>query len=140
MREPSPTGLRVQALLLADHIYLDQETGKHVIAGTFHQLNVVAVPTTFSRPIGLFLSLVGLSRPTSIDLEFVTEPSDEVLMGLQSLDLPADDPDLPVTVAIEVPPLPLPRAGRYRFQIVANGQVVGTTTLVVVIAPGREAR
>jgi hypothetical protein len=135
----TPTsGPRVQALLLADHIYFERETGKHVIAGTFHQINLTAVPTTFTRSIGLFLSLAGLSGPTSIDLEFVAEPSDTVLMRLEALDIEGNDSGLPVAVAVELPPLPLPQAGRYRVQVLAGGRVLGATPVLAVLTSSQE--
>ena len=58
-------------------------------------------------------------------------------MQTQSLEVSCDDPDLPVEFAIEVPPLPLPHAGRYHFRLVAGGSVVGTVA-VSVSAPGEE--
>ncbi|MCH8987738.1 MAG: hypothetical protein IIA92_02915 [Chloroflexi bacterium] len=124
-------------MLLADHIYRDQGSSKYVIAGTFHQLNVATFPITFARTIGVFVSLSGLNGKTSIDLEFVDTSSGEVLMRTQSLEVSCDDPDFPVEFAIEVPPLPLPHAGRYLFRLAADGTVVGTVA-VSVRAPGEE--
>ena len=39
----------VQAILLADHVYQDRETGKYVIAGTFNQLRGQAFPASSLR-------------------------------------------------------------------------------------------
>jgi hypothetical protein len=135
--QSTPGEIRLQALLLADHIYRDQDTGKYVIAGTFYQLNVAAFPITFGRTIGAFVSLSGLKGKTGIDLEFVDTSSEEVLMRTQSLEVFCDDPDLPVEFAVEVPPLPLPHAGRYHFRLVAGGSVVGAVA-VFVRAPGQK--
>jgi hypothetical protein len=132
-----PAKVRLQALLLADHIYRDEGSGKYVIAGTFYQLNVAAFPITFARTIGVFVSLSGLKGKTSIDLEFVDTSSGEVLMRTQSIEVSCDDPDLPVEFAVEVPPLPLPHAGRYLFRLAADGTVVGAVA-VSVGAPGEE--
>lgn len=132
-----PAEVRLQSLLLADHIYRDQSSGKYVIAGTFYQLNVAAFPITFARTIGVFVSLSGLKGKTGIDLEFVDTSNGEVLMRTQSLEVSCDDPDLPVEFAVEVPPLPLPHAGRYLFRLAADGAVVGTVA-VSVRTPGEE--
>jgi len=132
-----PAEVRLQALLLADHIYRDQGSGKYVIAGVFHQLNVAAFPTTFGKTIGVFVSLSGLSGNTGLDLEFLDASSGQVLMRTQSLEVSCEDPDMPVEFAVEVPPLPLPGAGHYLFQLTANGTVLGTAP-VFVRAPGDE--
>lgn len=132
-----PAEIRFQALLLADHIYRDQDSGKYVIAGTFHQLNVAAFPTTFTRTIGIFVSLSGLTGKTAIDIEFLDTSSGEVLMRTQSLEVSCEDPGMPVEFAVEVPPPPLPHAGRYLFRLVANETVLGSAP-VSVCAPGKE--
>ena len=136
MTKQSPLAqIRLQALLLADHIYRDQGSGKYVIAGTFYQLNVADFPTTFARTIGVFVSLSGLTGKTGIDLEFVDALSREVLIRTQSLEVTCEDPDLPVEFAVEVPPLPLPHAGRYLFRLTIDGMVLGTAA-VTVRSPG----
>jgi hypothetical protein len=135
MKLSPPAQVGLQALLLADHIYRDQGSGKYVIAGTFHQLNVAAFPTTFARTIGVFVSLSGLTGKTGIDLEFVDASSGEVLIRTQSLEVVCEDPDLPVEFAVEVPPLPLPHAGHYLFRLMMAGTVLGTAA-VTVRSPG----
>jgi hypothetical protein len=42
-----------------------------------------------------------------------------------------EDRDRPVELALEVPPLPLPRAGRYAFKLLVNGNVIGTAAIDV---------
>ncbi len=132
MAEQSPLAkARLQALLLADHIYCDQGSGKYVIAGIFHQLNVVSFPTTFTRTIGVFVSLSGLTGKTDIDLEFVDASNGEVLICTQSLGISCENPDMTVEFAIEVPPLPLPHEGYYLLRLLVNDTVLGITTMSV---------
>ncbi len=125
------TKIKLESLLLADHIYRDQGSGKYVIAGTFHQLNVADFPTTFARTIGIFVSVSGLMGKTCIELEFLDASSGEVLVRTQSLEVSCEDPFLPVEFAVEVPPLPLPHAGRYLFRLAAGGAVLGAATVIV---------
>jgi hypothetical protein len=121
--------LRLRALLLADHIYRDEGSGKHVIAGTFHQLNLPAFPTTFGRSIGVFVSFDGVAGRSVIDLDFIAAATGETLMRTRSMETTCDDPSQPIEFAVEVPPLPLPRAGRYLFRLTVNGQVLGEATI-----------
>jgi hypothetical protein len=121
--------LRLGALLLADHIYRDEGSGKHVIAGTFHQLNLSAFPATFGRTVGVFISFWGLAGKAALDLDFVEVESGETLMRTGAMEIQCDDPGRPVELALEVPPLPLPRAGRYLFRLTVNGNVLGEAAL-----------
>lgn len=123
--------LCVQALVLADMIYQDRDSGKYVLAGTFHQLNVPSLPCTFSRTIGLFISLLSVQGHTKIDVEFVDEHSDDVLMRTQSLEVVGHDQEAVVDFALEVPYLPLPHEGRYLFRLATDGVVLGTAPLTV---------
>lgn len=125
------SALRLRALLLADHIYRDEGSGKYVIAGTFHQVNVATFPTTLVRAIGIFVSLSGLTGKAALDVELVEVASGDILMRNRSMEVSCDDPDLPVELALEVPPLPLPRAGRYVFRLLVNGAPLGEATVRV---------
>lgn len=130
MTSKSPQ-LRLQALLLADHVYRDEDTGKHVIAGTFHQIDVGAVPATMSQSIGAFVSLLGVDGPTGIDVRFIERDSGEVLLGPRTLEVAGTDPQLPVEFAVQLPPLPLPRSGRYAVQVSTAGGLLGEAPVAV---------
>ena len=125
------TSLKLQSFLLADHVYCDRGTGKHVIAGTFYQLNVPAVPATFGRSVGAYISLSGVSTTTRIDLEFVDPANGDVLLSTRSFEIACDDPATPVDFALEIPPMPLPHAGIFYFQLAANGIPIGRAPVVV---------
>jgi hypothetical protein len=124
-------GLTLRALLLADHIYRDEGSGKYVIAGTFHQLNVPGFPTTFARSVGLFVSLSGLTGATTFDLEMVEVATGECLMRAPPIEIACPDPAQDVQLALEVPPMPLPRSGRYAFRLLVNGTCLGEANMRV---------
>lgn len=115
----------LQALITADHIYRDAGTGKYVIAGTFHQVNVQEFPATLERTVGVFVSLRGVSGETGLALEFVDAASGDVLMGSRSMTVVAPDAETPVEFAVELPPLPLPHPGRYLIRLACDGSPVG---------------
>lgn len=124
----SPT---LQALLVADHIYQDNGSGKYVIAGTFHQIKVPAFPTTLSRTVGVFVCVSGVEGDVDVGLEFLDSERGEVLIRSSSFGFHCEDPALPVEFAVEIPPLPLPRPGHYAMRLAANGIVLGEAPVIV---------
>jgi hypothetical protein len=117
--------LKLHAMLLADHVYHDEGSGKYVIAGTFHRLNVPKFPTTLGKTVGVFVSLSGCEGDIDLDLHFVDGRTGDVLLSSQSLAFHCDEPALPVDFALELPPLPLPHSGRYALRLAANGTLLG---------------
>jgi hypothetical protein len=115
----------LQALLPADHVYRDEGTGKHVIAGTFHRINVERFPATLERTVGVFISLRGIAGETGLQVDFVDGASGDVLIRSRSLAVNAPDPETPVEFAVELPPLPLPHAGRYLVRLACDGTSLG---------------
>jgi hypothetical protein len=133
--------INVLAFLIADHVYCDQGSNKYIIAGTFHQLNISAFPAVFHKTIGVFIKLAGFAGSTGLGIVFEELATGEVMLRTQALEISNEDPDLPVELALEVPPLPLPRPGRYAFKLLAEGHVIGTAAVDVrqlaVAEPGR---
>lgn len=117
--------LKLHAMLLADHVYRDEGSGKYVIAGTFHRLNVARFPTTLAKTVGVFVSVSGCEGDVDLDMDFVDGQTGDVLLSSRSLAFHCDDPTLPVDFALELPPLPLPRPGRYALRLAANGTLLG---------------
>ena len=74
------SGPILQALVPADHIYRDQQTGKYVIAGPFHQLNLASFPATLGRSVGVFVALRGVVGETALEFELVGPESPEPLL------------------------------------------------------------
>jgi hypothetical protein len=123
----------VQALVLADHIYRDGATGKHVVAGTFHQIAMPELPATLPLSVGVFIVLSGLEGDTELGLQFV-EPDGDVLLDLQGIELSVGDEIESIELGLEVPPLPLPRAGRYAMRVTLDGAVLAEAPVRVGVA------
>jgi hypothetical protein len=120
----SEPGIRVLSLILADHIYKDEASGKYIIAGTFHQINVASFPARFGRTIWAYFSLLGVNGTAAVTLTFLETTTGNVLMGTKSLEINNQNPENPIDFAIEVPPMPLPAEGRYLFQLSVNGSLL----------------
>jgi hypothetical protein len=119
------------AFLVADHVYCDQGSNKYIIAGTFHQLNISAFPAVFHKTIGVFIKLANFVGSAGVEIAFEDRSTGEVLLRTRALEIAFEDRDRPVELALEVPPLPLPRPGRYAFKLLVNGNVIGTAAIDV---------
>ena len=119
------TALKLQALLLADFVYQDRDSGKYVIAGTFHAVNVAAFPATLGRSVGAFVVLTGRREGAEVALSLVEAQTGAVLLRSPPLTLPAVEGDAPLEFAVELPPLPLPRPGGYLVRLTADGAILG---------------
>jgi hypothetical protein len=123
--------LRLQALLMADHIYRDQTSGKYILAGVFHHLYSPAFPVTFGRSIGLYISLLGMSGEAEMEIKFVDLQDGHVWLRGEAIKISNPSPGEPVELAIEVPQVPLPHAGDFAFQVWVNGLELGQVKLMV---------
>jgi len=121
----------VLAFLVADQVYCDQGSNKYIIAGTFHQLNISAFPSVFHKTVGVFIKLANFAGSAHLQLVFEDRSTGEALMRTRALEISSKNPHLPVELALEVPPLPLPRAGRYSFKLLVDGNLIATNTIDV---------
>lgn len=121
----------LQALLLADNVYIDSATGKKVIAGTFNHLAADEFPSVFDRKKCAFLSLTELRGEASVTLRFVDLSTGGILVEVTNLRLEHHDPLHTVEMVVEIPPLPLPHEGAYAFEAHCEGELLGSLRLMV---------
>lgn len=123
--------ITVHAMLLADHIYRDESSGKYVIAGVFHQYNALNFPTNFDRNIGIFISLSAFVPKIEARIEFVDVANETVLLRTPVLEILLAESALPVEFALEMPPVPLPHAGFYLYRLVVDDHILSEAALSV---------
>lgn len=116
----------LQALVLADHVYIDQKTGKKVIAGTFNHFVADEFPTAITRPKFAFLSLTDIRGKIAVALELLDLSSDHVVLRIEGLEVEANDPLETVEMVVEIPQIPLPHAGVYAFEAKVDDAVIGS--------------
>lgn len=144
----------LQALLLADHVYQDKDTGKKIIAGTFNQLSISKVkpppkdappaaqgprpmsPAEISRPGNptAFISLTDVRGPTELELRYVDLADNGVLLGVK-FEVRSDDPLKTVEVILPVPPLPTPHPGVYALELVYANEPLGALRVTALERP-----
>ena len=127
----SPT---LQALIPADHIYRDEHSGKYVIAGTFHQVNLGSFPATLGRSVGVFVALRGIEGEAALEFELLGPDRAEPLLRSHNMRVASTDPERTVEFAVELPPLPLPVPGRYALRVGLDGTPLGEAMLEVTAA------
>jgi hypothetical protein len=143
-------------MVLADHVYQDRITGKHVIAGTFTTYfrtpvaktpppSAPPVPPTagegmklitgpFTRPGTpfLYLALVGVHGEIDLELKFVDLSDASIVFQVQIKVVAAD----PVTVAEYVIPMPqhiIPtKNGAFSLDLLYDDEILGSWRISVI--------
>jgi hypothetical protein len=122
----------LQALVLADHIYIDAKSGKKIIAGTFNHLASPTFPSFFGRPTFAFLSLTDVHGSVTINLKYVDLANNEVLMEMRDLELESPgDPLATVEMVVELPRFPMPHPGVFAFEVYAFEEPIGSLRIHV---------
>jgi len=141
----------LQALLLADHVYQDKDTGKKIIAGTFNVLHVSPrKPTSGDAPqpaegqrqmsvkevrkVGsptAFISLTEIREPTELELRYIDLSNNVVLIGAK-LQVICRDPLSTVEAIVSLPPLPAPHPGVYALELLWNDELMGSLRITAV--------
>jgi len=122
---------RLQALILADHVYSDAQTGKKVVAGTFNRLWAGSFPTQFSRNTFAYISITDIRNRVSLELRYVDNKDLSVLLRAEPLEVEGTDPLATLEFAMAIPPFPMPHPGSYSFELHANGEKLGSVRVLV---------
>lgn len=120
----------LQALVLADHIYTDQ-SGKRIICGTFSKIWSQTIPGVFSRPTWAFILLTDVVGSVALQLRYVHLKDNRILMQSPAIKVESTDPLVPLDIAMQVPPFPLPEEGFYSLECYANETMIGSVRLQV---------
>ncbi|MCX5637768.1 MAG: hypothetical protein NTX52_08775 [Planctomycetota bacterium] len=131
----------LQALILAEHVYEDR-SGKKIIAGTFDRvmfsrksLGRVEQPDGTHKTIipgGMhggspfaYLRFTDVCDDTTLSLQFVNLTKNQVLFRNEAT--LTDVARLAVVeLVFPLPPLPIAEAGVYAFEVVCEGEIVGS--------------
>ncbi len=135
----------LQAILLADHVYVDKGTGKHVVAGVFDRLsfvpkkrmeeaelakeNVVLGGMQAGSPWA-FLSITDVRGEQEFALRYVFLDDDQVIFQTK-FTIKSEDPLKTYRVVAPLPPLPSRRAGTFALEVVWNDEPIGTYRVMV---------
>lgn len=122
---------KLQALILADHIYHDASTGKKVIAGTFNAVHPEAFPSKLTRPTYAFISLTDVQGKLPLNLRFIDAKDLRVLIEAP-FEVECKDPLQSVEVIVKMPPLPMPHPGVFTLELHSRqGECLGSLRITV---------
>jgi hypothetical protein len=129
MADHNPTPV-LQAIVICDCVYSDARTGKKVLAGTFNTLWAVEFPTVFNRSTFVYLCLTEVHREAALSMRYVDLEKNESLLSLDGLVVAAGSPLESVELSVEIPPLPMPHAGAYVFEVDCGGVILGAVRML----------
>src|SRR3990172_11769489 len=137
----------LQAMVLADHVYQDRLTGKHIISGTFttilfgtakvaltgegdDQRKVTSQPITKAGSPYLYLALVEVHGELPLSLKFVDLSDSSVLFEAPFV-VTAVDPVAVAEYILPMPELPTTRVGNFSLDLLHNGEILGSWRITV---------
>jgi hypothetical protein len=140
----------LQALILADRVYRDVATGKHIIAGTFNRILMIRNPLPppaqqqdgAAKMLGgmnpgspfAFISLTEILRETKLTLRYVDlQDNNALFQGEASVN--ANSPLETVEIVLPLPMLPTPHPGTYALELLSDDEPIGAIRIVAVEMP-----
>ena len=139
----------LQAMVLADHIYQDRSTGKHIIAGTFTTIfigsakvtpapdsegaagrHTVSGPITRAGSPYLYIALVEVHGEVPLELKLVDLSDASVLMEAQVV-VASNDPIAVAEFVLPLPILPASKIGTFSLDLLHGGEFLGSWRISV---------
>jgi hypothetical protein len=128
----------VRAILLADQVYQDQQTGKFVIAGTFDQIFVPEFPGTHAST-SLYINLGDFHGTHQLIVRLVRLEDGFEMGNSGGVEIQQDDRARHAEFHVRLPPMEFDRAGPYAIEVVWDGNLLGECRIQVAEAkPGDE--
>ena len=112
------------AVLVCDTAAEDPSTGKKSLIGIFDRVWVGRFPT--QRPMSVYVKLTDAQGFYRIKLKYVQTQTGQPLAEVDG-EAELSDRLSSADFYVVTPPLPIPAAGRYEFQIWANDVFLGST-------------
>lgn len=133
----------LQALVLAERIF-EATNGQKIIAGTFNGIHFARRPAALDEvengtlkvvagdhrgPPWAYISLTDVCNDTKLDLQFVSLVKNKVLFET-SITIGHVNRLETVELVIPLPALNVPEPGMYAFEVVCEGEIVGSHRLM----------
>lgn len=138
----------LQALIIADHVYIDANTGKKVIAGTFSRLwfrrkpkpqepvdeeggrQVKAIDVSHVGSPYLYINLTDLRGKVPLTVRYVDLENNKVLLKAE-FTVSGNDPLQNHEVVLNLPPLPTEKEGAHALELLSDDEPLGSLRILV---------
>ena len=123
----------LQALILAEKVYRT-DTGQYILCGTFGTVEVAPAPQLKegNKIVGgepgssfAYINLTDVSDDTELELQFISLSKNKVLFNT-TLTVRCDDRLANIEIVCALPHLIVPETGVYAFEIVSEGEIIGS--------------
>jgi len=125
----------VLALVLCDRIHRDGLSGKPYLLGVFSIIYSKEFPA-LHRGVDVYLAITNGRGRYKTQLRFMFAETEEELMVAEG-EMEFADPLQVWEIGFSLPPLPLPKAGKYRFDLLCDGMLCGSRSVVAQLHPER---
>ena len=115
----------LQALVLADQVYVDRDTNKFIISGTFRQLLTAEIPGLLNRETYAYVCMTNVYGTINVHLRYIDLETNQVLLHSTELPVYASSPVETVELKIPIAPLPMPHEGVYAFEVHVGDEMLG---------------
>jgi hypothetical protein len=133
----------LQALVLAERVY-STDDGRQIICGTFNEVNLLnrknndadeaTGRTTLRGGVAgspyAYVSLTDVCDSTLLKLQFVSLRKNKVLFE-KEITIQCQDRLATVEIVLALPHFNVPEAGMYAFEIVCEGEIIGSSRIKV---------
>ncbi|HUT34311.1 MAG TPA: hypothetical protein VNE39_12570 [Planctomycetota bacterium] len=118
----------VLALVLCDQIIRDEQSHKPYLLGVFSVIYAGKFPA-LHRNSAMYLAITNGRGKYQTQLRLVFAETEEELMVAEG-QIDFRDPLQVFEVSFQLPPLPLPTPGKYRFDLLCDGMLCGSRSVV----------
>jgi hypothetical protein len=114
---------QVRAILLADQVYRDEETGKCIIAGTFNRINADHYPATHPSSV-LYLNLTDFEGKGELKIRIAND-SDGTTLHEVSFEVESVNRLGSCEVTLRLNNLTFPNPGKYSLEVYMQDEYLG---------------
>jgi uncharacterized protein DUF6941 len=118
------------ALIIAERVFRDRDTGEWIIAGVFSKITVGRLPAVHDR-FDIFFQVTNVSRP--VDLRVRIEHSDGIVLVDLGGPISSKNPLEVIEMAVQVRGLILEKPGKYFVELFSHEQLLTAAPLYVMV-------
>ena len=127
--ETVPPKPSVKAILICDQVIHEYGTNKKSLIGIFEEIHLPKFPARYPR-IAAYVNLTDAHGEYEMELRLLTEKGEEIGRG-KTPKVKIDNPLATCEFALQIQNIQFPAAGQFEFQILANGEYLGSKTFRV---------